>query len=144
MPRNQQPARRGKTRGKPAAKARTKTTRVGKPRPSAGAKPSAARRPAVRGAKVMAKREMLAVSSAPPPDLKIAKLYELVCEVEGRMQDGLKLGDCNAQANTHLEEHPDHDCDCFRQGTSDDAITKRFRDRAADRERAAARAVRVR
>ncbi|HEX3476942.1 MAG TPA: hypothetical protein VHT91_18085 [Kofleriaceae bacterium] len=151
MPRKQQSAHRGKTRGKPAAKTRTKTARAGKAKPSgrakpsAGAKPSAARR-TTRGAKAMAKSEMrpLAVSSVAPPDLQIAKLYELVCDVEGRMQDGLKLGACHDLANAHLGKHPDHDCDCFRQGTSDDAITKRFRDRAAVRDRAAARAVRAR
>ena len=146
MPRKQQPARRGKTRGKPAAKARTKTAPAGKAKPSARTKPSAARPRIGSGAKPTAKPGMrrMAASVAGPPELEVARLYECVCSVDGRIQDGLRLGACNELANTHMAKHPGHDCDCFRQGTSDVTIANRFRARAADRERDAARASRAR
>jgi hypothetical protein len=144
MPRKQQSDRRGKTRGKPAAKPRTKPARAGKAKPSARTKPSAGTKPSAAGRRTSsaakatakpAKRAMgrLAASAVAPPEVEIARLYELVCDVDGRMQDGLKLGACNDLANAHLAKHPEHDCDCFRQGTSDDAIARRFRARAADR-----------
>jgi hypothetical protein len=138
MPRKQQPARRGKTRGKPGAKPRTKPARAGKAKPSARTKPAAAPRRTPGAANATANRAMgrLAASVTAPAEPQSAKLYELVCDVDGRIQDGLKLGACNQLANAHLADHPEHDCDCFRQGTSDDAIAKRFRGRAADRERA--------
>jgi hypothetical protein len=135
MAKKQQPARRGKTRGKAAAKVRTKTARAGTPKPSLRAKSSAAQNRASSGAKAAAKQGMrrLAAKVASQEKPRAGTVYALVCDVEGRMQDGLTLGDCNDHANTHLEEHPEHDCDCFREGTSDVAIAKRFRARAAKR-----------